>query len=502
MSRNGINPLPDEDVERSPGNFNYHNDEKRSASSSDDAKREAQQPLNEPPPPQQADDDDGPAPQKKSKMGLLLGVVALILALVALGLSIYLALLWWYWPLCLTVPAATLALVAIIIAFAVKNGNGAAVICAILGILLSIAAIGWCSADIHLCSSYQGVYPDRFYDGEKKQYQKPKEYDAEKVYFLKGSALEKAAYYHSMGRYCKGECYDWSFRKDFLSTNYDCIQQKEEWMVDNLLGKDCLSLTFKHEYKFKRPETPKVEPDNGARIDSYLDSPIVQTHYQMKKRQEVFLNEDDQKQAEEDLDEFCADFNVDDFITERDACDEKLKDKFEPECQMKRHEKTDGDKKKVNIKTAYRFKKKFTSLVNIQELGSCGKVTNNGKPKLLEDNKAAIENAQKEVEKAKEKVKSASDDKAKKTASDEWDGLERQLNTLKGIEPGTKYVYYQTNQFRLVGEDNLDYLFEDEMEKIDFARFPENRERVGCKKDLTKEPPPETPERPQFGPSF
>ena len=90
--QNGINPLPDEDVERSPGNFNYHNDEKRSASSSDDAKREAQQPLNEAPPPQQADDDDGPAPQKKSKMGLLLGVVALIFALIALGLSIYLAL--------------------------------------------------------------------------------------------------------------------------------------------------------------------------------------------------------------------------------------------------------------------------------------------------------------------------------------------------------------------------------------------------------------------------
>jgi len=500
MSRNGINPLPDEDVERSPGNFNYHNDEKRSASSSDDAKREAQQPLNEPPPPQQADDDDGPAPQKKSKMGLLLGVVALILALVALGLSIYLALLWWYWPLCLTVPAATLALVAIIIAFAVKNGNGAAVICAILGILLSIAAIGWCSADIHLCSSYQGVYPDRFYDGEKKQYQKPKEYDAEKVYFLKGSALEKAAYYHSMGRYCKGECYDWSFRKDFLSTNYDCIQQKEEWMVDNLLGKDCLSLTFKHKYKFKRPETPKVERDNGARIDSYLDSPIVQTHYQMKKRQEVSLNEDDQKQAEEDLDEFCADFNVDDFITERDDCDEKLKDKFEPECQMKRHDKTDGDKKKVIVRAGYYFKKPFTSEVDILGLGSCGKVTNNGNPKNLEENKADIDNLQKEVDKAKEKVKNAADDKAKRKANKEWEDKEKYLNRAKGIEKKTKYVFYQTNQYRLV--ESLSYDSEEDMEKKKFDGVFDSRDSIGCKKDLIKEPPSETPDGPPYGPPF
>jgi len=259
----------------------------------------------------------GGAAKKKFGVAQILAIVALIITLVAVGLSIWCSLLWWDWPFVITIPALSLALAAVVLAFVAPSHFDAILCCSVIGLIFGLAGLIWCAVEIGFCHSYQGplanvegmnVYIDK-YDKFKEKLDKLKE------------DYIKAKYFHdNYGFKCNGECYDWWYRKEELILKAECQQASEKWFLDK---------------QFKSVKD-KICGFNQAydHVDSYKDSPIYKTHEKIAENNVQYPSSGDYSKSslKAELKKICAKFNVDKFVKQREKCDKKLKKKFDPGC--------------------------------------------------------------------------------------------------------------------------------------------------------------------------
>ena len=230
---------------------------------------------------------------------------------------------WWYWPLCVSTPALVLGIFAVLAAFLAADLRSAAVSCGIIGIILSLGVITWCSVDLALCYSYQGPEVPDLFDKLSKKLSPSSDPD-----HWPNTPLEKAYYYHTNGYFCAGACYDWNFRKKYLSKIYECQQTIEKWMVEKQLGKTVKYCMYQYNYQ-PGSNTPGV-----SHLGSYLDSPIYQTHAYITQRKGFYYSEGEERSLRDDREKFCRNFDVSKFTEERQKCDEKLEESFRPRCEM------------------------------------------------------------------------------------------------------------------------------------------------------------------------
>jgi len=256
----------------------------------------------------------------------IIAIVALVLALIAMGLSIYCTLLWWDWPWVFTAPALVLAIAALIFAFAFKGHDEAVLCCAAIGAILALAALIWCSVEIVWCNSYQGRLDVVFGGSGGSGGSSGSGTKSLSLLFQldeKKTELEKQEFMHSKGHLCKGRCYDWSYEKAKLAREIDCKRKVEKWFKDKYLkGGKISHCTSEAVYKG---------------VDTYESSPIHLSHKDIVEGNKFRYPKDSlthsEKILQETLDTFCAKFDVGKYLERRKECDDHLKNEFKPTCK-------------------------------------------------------------------------------------------------------------------------------------------------------------------------
>ena len=100
----------------------------------------------------------------------------------------------------------------------------------------------------------------------------------------------------------------------------DCRRKQEKWFFDKYLT----------ESTSKYSHCSSEGGYNG--VDSYRNSPIWQTHWDIVEANKREYNDKTKKSYQESMDNFCKDFDVSEFTKKRDKCDEKIEKNFEPKC--------------------------------------------------------------------------------------------------------------------------------------------------------------------------
>jgi len=254
----------------------------------------------------------------KKKFGLPqdLAVGALIISLFAVGLSIWCSLLWWDWPFVITIPALSLALAAVVLAFVAPKHVDAILCCSVIGFIFGLAGLIWCAVEIGFCHSYQGPLKIKYDEFKLKLDALPGEYTKAKHY------------YDEYGPKCNGECYDWWYQKEMFIMNAECKQASEKWFLD------------KHFKKGVGYGNCQFD-DAYDSVDSYHASPIYLTHKAIADNNKVYPDSGlwSKSTLKAELKKICKDFdkNVKKFLKNREKCDKKLKKNFEPKCVNDRH---------------------------------------------------------------------------------------------------------------------------------------------------------------------
>jgi len=277
------------------------------------------------------------AASKWGKIAVYVAIVALVFCLIAFALSCYLIVLWWYWPLVLTVPALAVALVALFFAplcpgkkmplfqpghHEISLGFGA------IGILFGLAGLIWCCVEIAWVHSYQGVVGGGGGGGGDRQ---------------KRNKQNSVGSSYEAGFTCRGQAFDWSYRSKALVMEHDCL------VKDAKLKKEMQTKAgdlLNNAIKGKNPLSPRVRRsccDGGNSgwpsykgVDSYEASPVFETHKIIVAKNKVTymstsLQNDAAKAA---MTTACTAFdtNIGKFFEARKKCDKALK-KMEPKCE-------------------------------------------------------------------------------------------------------------------------------------------------------------------------
>ena len=91
----------------------------------------------------------------------------------------------------------------------------------------------------------------------------------------------------------------------------DCRRKQEKWFFDKYLT----------ESTSKYSHCSSEGGYNG--VDSYRNSPIWQTHWDIVEANKREYNDKTKKSYQESMDNFCKDFDVSEFTKKRDKCDKK-----------------------------------------------------------------------------------------------------------------------------------------------------------------------------------
>jgi len=263
---------------------------------------------------------------KKIGLPQILAIVAIIITLVALVLAIYCALLWWFWPLALTLPALTLAMIAIILAFVASSHSEAIIVCSALGIIFGLCGLVWGAVEIALCHSYQGplkttLYYTKFLEHVDKMKGKDFKYKKAQIYHqpLDIQHPQLTAQYAS---FCRGRCYDWFYKKQILMQRASCGTATQENFKDKFLKSGS-----KYVCQFEQI---------ALGVDQYFVSPIYQTHMDFYERSRQIFSEDakeNKSSREIALGKFCDNLDVTELVEQRKKCDAKLEKEFKPICR-------------------------------------------------------------------------------------------------------------------------------------------------------------------------
>jgi len=290
----------------------------------------------------------------------IIAILALVLALIAMGLSIYCTLLWWDWPWVITAPALVLAIVALIFAFAFKGHDEAVLCCAAIGAILALAALIWCAVEIAWCKSYQGPLHKTISNTGSGTGTFLDKNLLDQYEFIKsggsgggssgggssgggssgggggGSELKALAFLYKNGHFCRGRIFDWSYKKEEMMLKTDCQRKYEKWYMDKYLSKlsHCTATKIVD-------DVSNVEVDAYKGVDTYEQSPIHKTHADIVEGNKIRYPKNSllhsEKELRNHLDKFCAKFDaeVDKFIEARKKCDDEVKEKLKPECKKK-----------------------------------------------------------------------------------------------------------------------------------------------------------------------